>query len=80
MEISIKQQQENLLEKLKEYSNSESSHQHSVWYWPEGGKFLHNDYSIKYEVVQPLIQEKKLVFKQIESHQGMLMPRYILVE
>ena len=80
MQIEIKQQQEDLLEKLKEYSNSESNHQNSVWFWPEGGKFLYNDYPVKYEVVQPLIQENKLLFKEIESYQGMLMPRYKLVE
>ena len=39
---------------------------------------MYADTLIKHEVIKPLIEAKKLVYKGIEIHQGELMPRYVL--
>ena len=51
---------------------------HSVWFLPESGMFMYADCLVRHEVICPLIQNKTLVFKGIEKHQGELMPRYVL--
>ena len=51
---------------------------HSVWFLPDAGEFMYADTLIKHEVIKPLIEAKKLVYKGIEIHQGELMPRYVL--
>jgi hypothetical protein len=55
-----------------------SSMYHSVWFYPLIGVFLFADCVVKYEVIYPMIESKKLVYKGIESHQGELMVRYVL--
>jgi hypothetical protein len=45
---------------------------HSVWFLPDA------DALVKHEVIKPLIEGKKLIYKGIEKHQGELMPRYVL--
>jgi hypothetical protein len=45
---------------------------------PSSGRFLFADQYTRYEVVEPLIENKTLVFKGIESHQGEKMLRYVL--
>ena len=51
---------------------------HSVWFLPDVGEFMYNDTLVKNEVIKPLIEVKKLIYKGIEKHQGKQMPRYVL--
>ena len=51
---------------------------HSVWFFPECGMFMYADCLVRHEVIRPLIENKTLVFKGVEKHQGELMPRYVL--
>ena len=51
---------------------------HSVWFFPERGMFMYADCLVRHEVIRPLIENKTLVFKGVEIHQGELMPRYVL--
>ena len=51
---------------------------HSVWFLPERGMFMYADCLVRHEVIRPLIENKTLVFKGIEQHQGEPMPRYVL--
>ena len=51
---------------------------HSVWFLPERGMFMYADCLVRHEVIRPLIENKTLVFKGIEQHQGESMPRYVL--
>mgnify|MGYP006331725593 FL=1 len=51
---------------------------HSVWFLPECGMFMYADCLVRHEVILPLIENKTLVFKGIEQHQGEPMPRYVL--
>ena len=51
---------------------------HSIWFLPDAGEFMYADTLVKHEVIKPLIEAKKLVYKGIEKHQGELMPRYVL--
>jgi hypothetical protein len=59
-------------------SRPPSSYRHSVWFQPLSGRFLYDDTYIKYEVVEPLIENGILVFKSIGNHQGEKMLRYVL--
>lgn len=51
---------------------------HSVWFLPERGMFMYANCLVRHEVIRPLIENKTLVFKGIEQHQGEPMPRYVL--
>ena len=51
---------------------------HSVWFLPDAGEFMYADMLVKHDVIKPLIEAKKLVYKGIEQHQGQQMPRYVL--
>jgi hypothetical protein len=53
---------------------------HSVWFYFKIGRFLYNDSCIRYEVIEPLIEDGTLVFFGIEPHQGEQMARYVLTE
>ena len=80
---NIEQQQKYIIDRIKEELakkeyNKPSSFTHSVWFVPETGRFLFNDMYIMYEVIEPLIEKKTLVFKSIENHQGEKMIRYVL--
>jgi hypothetical protein len=57
-----------------------SSYFHSVWFQPSSGRFLYADKYTRYEIVEPLIKNKTLVFKGIENHQDEKMLRYVLSE
>lgn len=80
----IKKQQEDLVASIKHELSKEnefytaSSLWHSVWFQPSSGRFLFADQYTRYEIIEPLIKDKTLVFKGIEKHQGELMLRYIL--
>jgi hypothetical protein len=76
--MNIEKQQEALLSSMKNVSLNDSSFYHSVWFLPLSGRFLFADTYIRYEVVEPLIENKTLVFKGIENHQGESMLRYAL--
>lgn len=80
--MEIKEQQENLVhamrkEILKEVED-QTAYLHSVWFQPSSGRFLFFDGYTRYEVVEPLILNKILVFKEVNIHQGELMLRYVL--
>ena len=83
--INIEKQQHELVASMKRELSKEnefykpSSLWHSVWFQPSSGRFLFADQYTLYAVVQPLIQNKILVFKGIESHQGEQMLRYVLL-
>jgi hypothetical protein len=51
---------------------------HSVWFLPDAGEFMYADCLVRHEVIRPLIENKTLIYKGIEKHQGELMPRYVL--
>ena len=55
-----------------------SSFWHSVWFQPSSGRFLFADQYTRYEVVEPLIENKTLIFVGAENHQGEQMLRYVL--
>jgi hypothetical protein len=76
--MNIEKQQEALLALMKNATLNDSSFYHSVWFQPSSGRFLFADQYTRYEVVEPLIENKTLVFKGIENHQGESMLRYTL--
>jgi hypothetical protein len=82
--IPINEQQENLITILKQELAKEnkfyktSTFLNSVWFKPETGRFLFNDYYVRYEVIESLIENKTLIFEGIEKHQGEKMLRYVL--
>ena len=82
----VEQQQEYLIASIRQeiegaykYFNP-SSFRHSVWFQPSSGRFLYDDRYRRYEVIEPLIENKTLVFKGIEKHQGEKMLRYTLTQ
>jgi len=78
--MNIAQQQTDLVALIKQELLKEkpSSFFHSVWFRPLSSRFLFGDKYTRYEVIEPLIENKTLVFKAIESHQGEQMLRYVL--
>ena len=82
--MNIEKQQQDLVASIKHELGKEnefykpSSFWHSVWFQPSSGRFLFADQYTRYEVVEPLIENKTLVFKGVESHQGEQMLRYVL--
>jgi hypothetical protein len=76
--MNIEKQQEALLALMKNEKLNDSSFYHSVWFQPSSGRFLFDDKYTRYEIVEPLIENKTLVFKGIENHQGESMLRYTL--
>ena len=84
----VEQQQEYLISSIRQeiegaykYFNPSfkpSPFRHSVWFQPSSGRFLYDDRYRRYEVIEPLIENKTLVFKGIEKHQGEKMLRYTL--
>jgi hypothetical protein len=82
--MTKQEEQQNLVDSIKhELSKTHkfykpSSFRHSVWFHPSVGRFLFDDQYRKYEVVEPLIENKTIVFKGIENHQGEKMLRYVL--
>lgn len=83
--MDIKQQQEAIVASMKaEVSKQEtdwdkkSSFLHSVWFQPATGRFIFNDLFTRYEVIEPLIEDKTLQFKGVEQHQDEQMLRYVL--
>lgn len=83
-EMKIKKQQQDIVDAIeKELTNKHKYHKpsyyrHSVWFQPLSGRFLFDDTYIRYEVIEPLIENNKLVFKGVENHQGEKMLRYVL--
>jgi len=84
MNVSVKKQQQDLVDSIKHELAKEnefykpSSYFHSVWFQPSSGRFLFADQYTRYEIVEPLIENKTLAFKGIENHQGEKMLRYSL--
>lgn len=82
--MNIEKQQQELIRLIKEelslYDKGQlpSSYRHSVWFYPEYGRFLFDDSFIRYEVVEPLIQKGILIYKKFQEHQGEKMIRYVL--
>ena len=84
--IPVKQQQEYLIASIRQEIEgmnkhfNPSSYRHSVWFQPSSGRFLYDDRYRRYEVIEPLIKNKTLVFQGIEKHQGEKMLRYTLTQ
>jgi hypothetical protein len=76
--MNIEKQQEALLALMKNEKLNDLSFYHSVWFQPSSGRFLFADKYTRYEILEPLIENKTLVFKGIEYHQGEYMLRYTL--
>jgi hypothetical protein len=83
--MNIKKQQENLINSIEDELGKpediglkHSSFYHSVWFEPLAGRFLYADKWVLYEVVEPLILNKTLLYKGFETHQGQKMLRYVL--
>lgn len=81
----IELQQQGLIQMMKEEVSrakemeiNPSSFLHSVWFHPASGRFLFNDQHTRYEIIEPLIENRTLVFKQVGRHQGEYMIRYVL--
>ena len=49
----------------------------SVWFYPQRGMFMYADCLVRHEIIRPLIENKTLIFKGMENHQGELMVRYV---
>lgn len=81
---SIEKNQRSIIEAIKnELSREDEFYKpqgmfSSVWFLPDVGLFMYADCLVRHEVIRPLIENKTLVFKGIEKHQGELMPRYVL--
>lgn len=82
----VEQQQEALIASIRQeiegtykYFNP-SAFRDSVWFQPSSGRFLYDYRYRRYEVIEPLIKNKTLVFKGIEKHQGEKMLRYTLTQ
>jgi hypothetical protein len=82
--MNIENQQQDLVASIKHELAKEdpfykgSSMWHSVWFQPSSGRFLFADKYTRYEVIEPLIENKTLTFQSVESHQGEQMLRYVL--
>ena len=82
--MNIENQQQDLVASIKhELAKDDgfykgSSMWHSVWFQPSSGRFLFADQYTRYEVIEPLIENKTLTFQSVESHQGEQMLRYVL--
>jgi hypothetical protein len=82
--MNTEKQQQDLVDSIKHELAKENefykpcSYFHSVWFQPSSGRFLFADQYTRYEVVEPLIENKTLTFKGIENHQGEQMFRYVL--
>jgi hypothetical protein len=82
--MNTEKQQQDLVASIKHELAKEnefykpSSYFHSVWLQPSSGRFLFADQYTRYEVVEPLIENKTLVFVGVENHQGEKMLRYVL--
>lgn len=75
--IEIKEIQLYIIERIKN-SDVNWSFTNSVWFIPSIGKFLYDDRLVNYEIIEPLIEQNKLIFKEYKIHQGEKMLRYIL--
>jgi hypothetical protein len=84
--MNTEKQQQDLVASIKHELAKEnefyksSSFWHSVWFQPSSGRFLFADQYTRYEVVEPLIENKTLIFVGSENHQGEQMLRYVLSE
>lgn len=84
IQMNIEKQQQDLIASIKHELAKEnefykpSSFWHSVWFQPTSARFVFGDQYIRYEVVEPLIENQTLVFKGVEIHQGEKMLRYVL--
>lgn len=83
--MTTEEQQQDIINTIKEELKKKdmrcmkpSSYRHSVWFRPLTGIFLFEDMYVYYEVIEPLIDNKTLVFKGVENHQGEKMLRYVL--
>jgi len=82
--MNIEKQQQDLVASIKHELSKKnkfykpSSFYHSVWFQPSSGRFLFADQYTRYEVIEPLIKNKTLVFKGVGNHQGEKMLRYVL--
>jgi len=83
--ISTEEYQQDIINTIKEELKKKdmrcmrpSSYYHSVWLRPLTGRFLFADRYVYYEVIEPLIDNKTLIFKGVENHQGEKMLRYVL--
>ena len=55
-----------------------SSFKEAVYFEPASGRFLFDDGYIRYEVIEPLIADGTLVYKEFAMHQGDKMLKYVL--
>ena len=81
-ELSIKKKQNSIIKMIKEDLQNDitlqSTFLNSVYFYPEKAKFLFCDLFVDYNVIFPLIENKTLILKGVEKHQGIKMIRYIL--
>lgn len=84
--MNTEKQQQDLIASIKNELSKEidfskpCSYFHSVWFQPSSGRFIYADQYTRYEVVEPLIENKTLIFKGVENHQGEQMLRYVLYQ
>jgi len=81
MDITIKKQQDYIIEQLKiEKEKIEpylsKSFKEFIWFQPQSGRFLFDDGYIRYEIIEPLILNGTLIFMNYTKHQGELMLQY----
>jgi hypothetical protein len=81
MDITIKKQQDYIIEQLKFQKEKiepffSSSFKEFVWFQPQSGRFLFDDGYIRYEIIEPLILNGTLIFMNYTNHQGELMLQY----
>lgn len=80
--MTIKEQQELIISSIKEELSTEKTLRYlyltAVYLDPSNARFLFNDMYVKYEVIEPLINNGTLKYKGIKSHQGIKMYKYSL--
>jgi hypothetical protein len=82
--MNIEKQQQDIVASIKSELaiknkfDKPSSFRNSVWFQPSSNRFLFADQYRRYEVIEPLIENKTLTFQSVEIHQGEQMLRYLL--
>lgn len=78
---AVEKQNEILDSIKKEYQDQKNGYSPQlmnmyVWFYPEKGIFMYNDFPCEYEVIYPMITSGVLIFRKLELHQGIEMLSY----
>jgi hypothetical protein len=82
--INIETQQQYIIDSINEERQKthkfdlRNPFREAVYFEPSYGRFLFDDGYIRYEVIEPLIADGTLVYKEFAMHQGDKMLKYVL--